>query len=80
MGELYLVRKLQCVHSNILGLMPIACIQRRRYFVTFVNNYTRCCSVYFMKNNSEVFDKCKELELCTTIMTVVHNWNPAVRY
>ena len=38
----------------------------KRYFVTFIDDYTRYCEVYFMKNKSEVFNKFKELELCTT--------------
>ena len=37
-----------------------------RYFVTFIDDYTRYCKVYFMKNKSEVYSKFKEFELCTT--------------
>ena len=65
-GEIHPVRKLQCVHSDVCGPMPIVSIGGRRYFVTFIDDYTRCCKVYFMKNKSEVFDKFKEFELCTT--------------
>ena len=35
-------------------------------FVIFIDDYSRCCEVYFMQNKSKVFDKFKELELCTT--------------
>ena len=65
-GEIRSVRKLQCVHSDVCGPMPTVSIGGRRYFVTFIDDYTRCCRVYCMKNKSEVFDKFKEFELCTT--------------
>ena len=28
-----------------------------RYFVTFIDDYSRCVSVYFIKHTMEVFDK-----------------------
>lgn len=37
-----------------------------KYFVTFIDNYSRCCSVYFIKHKSEVLDKFKEFEAVTT--------------
>ena len=37
-----------------------------RYFVIFIDDYTRYCKVYFMKNKFEVFNKFKEFEFCTT--------------
>ena len=38
----------------------------KRYCVTFTDDYTRYYKVYFMKDKSEVFNKFKEFELCTT--------------
>ena len=61
-GEIFPVRKLQCVH----GPMPTVSIGGRKYLVTFIDDYTRFCRVYFMKSKSEVFDNFKEFELCTT--------------
>ena len=37
-----------------------------RYFVIFIDDYTRYCKVYFTKNKFEVFNKFKEFEFCTT--------------
>ena len=65
-GEIHSVRRLQCVHSDVCGPMPTKSIGGSRYFVTFVDDYSRCCSVYFMENKSEVFSKFKEFELITT--------------
>ena len=59
-------RKLQCIHSDVCGPMPTESIGKRRYFVTFIDDYTRCCRVYFMRNKSEVFTKFKEFEAITT--------------
>ena len=53
------------MHSDVCGTMPTDSIGGRRYFVTFINDYTRCCKVYFMRNKSDVFDKFKEFESCT---------------
>ena len=60
------MRKLQCVHTNVCGLMPTHSIGGNRYFVTFIDEYSRCCKVYFIKNKSEVLNKFKEFELITT--------------
>ena len=65
-GEMCSTRRLQHVHSDVPGPMPTDSIGGRRYFVTFIDDYTRCCKVYFMRNKSEVFDKFKEFESCTT--------------
>ena len=65
-GEIRSTRKLQLVHSDICGPMQTQSIGGAKYFVTFIDNYTRCCAVYFMKCKSEVLDKFKEFEVTTT--------------
>ena len=65
-GEIRLVRKLQCVHSDVCGPMPTQSIAGNKYFVTFIDDCSRYCKVYFMKNKSEVFNKFKEFESITT--------------
>ena len=66
LGEIRSTRKLQCVHSDVCGPMSTESIGGKRYFVTFIDDYSRCCKVYFMRNKSKVFNKFKEFELCTT--------------
>lgn len=66
MGEIQLTRKLQLVHSDICGPMQTQLIGGAKYFVTFIDDYTRCCAVYFMKYKSEVLDKFKEVEVTST--------------
>ena len=61
------MRKLQCVHSDVCRPVPTNLLEiRSRYFVNFVDDYSRCCNVYFTKNKSEVFSNFKEFELITT--------------
>ena len=64
--EIRSVRKLQCVHSDVCGPMPTQSIGGNKYFVTFIDDYSRYCKVYFMKYKSEVFNKFKEFESTTT--------------
>ena len=56
-------RKLQLVHSNVCGPMPVESL---KYFVTFIDDYSHCCMVFFLKHKSEVFEKFKEFEAITT--------------
>ena len=53
-------RRLQLVHSEILT----ESIGGNKYFVTFVDDYSRCCTVYFLKSKAEVLDKFKQFETC----------------
>ena len=61
-GEIRSVRKLQCVHSDVCGPMPTDSIGGKKYFVTFIDDCSRYCKVYFLRNKSEVFDKFKQYE------------------
>ena len=64
--EIISKRKLQCVHSDVCGPMPKESIGGRKYFVTFIDDYSRCCQVYFLRHKSEVLEKFKEFEAATT--------------
>ena len=52
--------KLHLVHSDVCGPMSVASLGGARYFVTFVDDYTRYSTVYFLRQKSEVFGKFKE--------------------
>jgi len=65
-GEIQSMSKLQRVHSDVCEPMPTESIGGSRYFATFIDDYSKCCTVYFMKNKSGVFNKFKEFELITT--------------
>ena len=47
-------RKLHLVHNDVCGPMQTDSIGGRKYFVTFIDNYSQCCAVYFLKQKSEL--------------------------
>ena len=59
-------RKLQLVHSDVFGPMPVESLGGWKYFVIFIDDYSRCCAVHFLKHKSEVLAKFKEFESITT--------------
>ena len=65
-GDIRSTRKLQLVHSDVCGPMQTRSSGGQNYFVTFIDDYSRCCAVYFLKQKSEVFDKFKEFEAIVT--------------
>ena len=46
--------------------MPTESLGKKRYFVSFTDDYSRCCQVYLMKHKSEALDKFKEFEAQVT--------------
>ena len=68
-GEIRSSEKLQLVHSDVCGPMHTESFGGQKYFVTFIDDFSRCCAVYFMyfmKQKSEVLEKFKEFEAITT--------------
>lgn len=61
-GEIRSKRKLELVHSDVCGPMQTESIGGSKYFETFIDDYSRCCKVYFMKQKSDVLGKFKEFE------------------
>ena len=65
---------MELIHSDVCRSMSVESIgQLNRLvgastsnFVTFIDDYSRCCAVYFTKQKSEVFEKFKEFEAITT--------------
>ena len=52
--------KLQLVHTDICGPMQTKSFGGSRYFITFTDDYSRCCKTYFLKEKSEALEKFKE--------------------
>ena len=66
LGEIRSTRKLPLVRSDLCRPMQTQSTGGAKYFVTFIDDYTRCCALYFMKHKSEVLDKFKEFKVTTT--------------
>jgi len=45
----------EIVHSDVWGISPIISHAGYKYFVTFIDDYSRYTWVYFLQNKSEVF-------------------------
>ena len=47
---------LQLVHSDLCGPLPIVSFSSFKYFLTFIDDYSKGTWVYFFKLETEVFD------------------------
>ena len=47
---------LELVHSDLCGPLPSASFSGFKYFLTFIDDYSICTWVYFLKLKSEVFN------------------------
>ena len=53
---------LELIHSDVCGPMKPSARDGFRYFITFIDDYSRYGYVYLMRNKSESFDKFKEFK------------------
>lgn len=51
---------LELVHTDLCGPMPYKSFSGSRYFLTFIDDFTRKTFIYFLKRKDEVFEKFKE--------------------
>jgi len=51
---------LQLIHSDVCAPMSVDSLGNSRYFVTFIDDFSRFCHVYLLKRKSEVLTKFKE--------------------
>ena len=60
----------ELVHSDVWGSCPVVSTTGFRYFVTFVDDYSRTTLLYLMKNHSELFSHFHAF--CAKIHTQFH--------
>lgn len=53
---------LEIVHSDVCGPMETKSVGGSRYFLSFIDDYTRMCFVYFIKSKDEVFETFKNFK------------------
>ena len=66
LGGIHSTRKLEKVHSDVCGPMQTASNSGKKYMVTFVEDFTRSCAVYFMAHKSDTLEKFKEFHAKVT--------------
>ena len=59
----------ELVHSDVCGPMSVNSIGGSRFFVTFIDDYSRYTHVYFIKSKDQVLEKFKEFVTLTTNLT-----------
>ena len=62
-------RVLELVHTDVCGPMQNQSIGGSRYFVSFIDDYSRFVHVYFIKNKSDVFSVFQEYQALVTNQT-----------
>ena len=65
-GGIKTTRKPQIIRSDVCGPMSVQSFTGKLYFVTFIEDYSRCVKVYFIRKKSEVLAKLKEFEVAAT--------------
>ena len=43
------------IHSNLWGPSPVETLRKKRYYISFTDNYTRHTTVYFLHTRDEAF-------------------------
>ena len=59
-------RPMELIHSDIWGPFPIPSIGGSRYFVSFIDDFTRYTFVYLMVNKSELYSKYEQFKMEAT--------------
>lgn len=59
-------KKLELVHSDVCGPIHVDSIGGSKCFATFIDDYSHCVSVYFLKHKSEVLKKFQEFKSIVT--------------
>lgn len=72
--------KLQLIHTDVCGPMSETSLNGSRYFIIFIDDFSRICWIYFLKHKSEVaetFRKFKKLveNECGRTMKIVRSDN-----
>ncbi|RWR98872.1 retrovirus-related Pol polyprotein from transposon TNT 1-94-like protein, partial [Dinothrombium tinctorium] len=62
-------KTLQLVHTDVCGPMQTKTFSGKRYFLTFIDDYSRFTVCYLLEHKSEVYDKFVECEALVTNMT-----------
>ena len=65
-------RKLGLFHSNLCGLMPIIYTNGNKYIMTFIDDCTRMCWVYLLKDKSQAFETFKNFHIWIENETQLH--------
>lgn len=58
--DLYTIDNLEIIHSDVCGPFECDTLAGSKYYVTFTDDFSRYCHIYFIKRKSDVFNVFKE--------------------
>jgi hypothetical protein len=53
---------LQLVHNDVFGLVSVPSLGKSMYYVSFIDDFSRNTWIYFLRKESQVFDRFKEFK------------------
>jgi hypothetical protein len=56
-------RKFELIHSDLCGPMPIPSANGYKYIMTFIDDYTKMCWVYLLRDKSKAFETFKNFHV-----------------
>jgi hypothetical protein len=56
-------RPLELIHTDIYGPIILGLFSGKEYFITFIDDYSRKCWVYFLEKKSEAFETFKKFKV-----------------
>jgi transposase InsO family protein len=62
-------RPLELIYTDICGLITIGLFSEKEYFITFINDYSRKCWVYFLEKKIEAFETFKKFKVMVEKIT-----------
>ena len=55
------------IHIDVFGPIPVPCLEKSMYYVSFIDDFSRITWIYFLRKKSKVFDKFKEFKALVEI-------------
>lgn len=63
------MKPLRLIHSDRCGPIQTPSLEGNRYFITFLDDYSRMCWVYFLRNKSEAFHVFKKFKVIVELQS-----------
>lgn len=59
-AEKHSTKPMDLVHTDVCGPMPTETPSKKRYILTFIDDFSRYTCIYLLRNKSDVFDRLKD--------------------
>ena len=69
---------LERIHTDVCGLFSVASTARHRYYVIFVDDFSRKCWIFFKQKKSETYSKFCEFKALVDTVSYTHLTLPTI--